>query len=103
MLALLTASEDELSTTLLVLPFALSSFQDFYEFSLNIEDVVLPQLEGGIRLSNDDCDPEIQVHLPIFYDTTFYIWGCHWYVTVDMFVPIARVFSQRISVGRYRL
>ena len=42
MLALLTTKEEDIATTLLMLPFALNSFEDFHEFSLDLEDLVLP-------------------------------------------------------------
>ena len=44
-LQLLTINEDEVATTLLMLPFALLDFEDFYEFSLELEDKILPKIE----------------------------------------------------------
>lgn len=58
----MTASEDQISTTLLVLPFAFAKFSDFYKFSLKIEDIVLPQLERSTRLTANDQEPEVQVN-----------------------------------------
>jgi Fe-S-cluster containining protein len=45
MLALLTSKEEDVATTLLMLPFAFQDFQDFYDFSLDLEDIYLPALE----------------------------------------------------------
>lgn len=49
MLALLTAKEEDVSTTLLMLPFAFASFEEFHAFSLELEDVVSPLLEQEMR------------------------------------------------------
>lgn len=49
MLALLTAKEDDVGTTLLMLPFAFASFEEFHAFSLELEDVVSPLLEQEMR------------------------------------------------------
>lgn len=44
-LALTTSKEEDIATTLLIIPFAMQSFDDFYKFSLNIEDNILPKIE----------------------------------------------------------
>jgi Fe-S-cluster containining protein len=44
-LQLLTIKEEEVATTLLMLPFALLDFEEFYEFSLELEDKILPKIE----------------------------------------------------------
>jgi hypothetical protein len=44
-LALLTAKEEDVATTLLMLPFAFQNFEEFYDFSLDLEDDILPQIE----------------------------------------------------------
>jgi len=49
MLALLTAKEDEVATTLLMLPFAFSNFKDWYDFSEALEDAVMPLLEKEMQ------------------------------------------------------
>ena len=53
MLALLTSKEEDIATTLLVIPFALQEFDEFYDFSLDIEDRMLPKLEEGIRVEQN--------------------------------------------------
>jgi len=60
-LQLLTIKEDEVETTLLMLPFALLDFEEFYEFSLELEDKILPKIEEASQgpkktstLANDD-------------------------------------------------
>lgn len=49
MMALLTAKEEDVATTLLVLPFAFANFNDFYDFSLDLEDAILPLIEKELR------------------------------------------------------
>jgi len=44
-LTLLTTKEEDLATTLLMLPFACRDFEEFYDFSLDLEEIVLPLLE----------------------------------------------------------
>ena len=45
MLALLTANENDVATTLLMLPFSFGSFDEWHQFSLALEDAVMPLLE----------------------------------------------------------
>jgi len=49
MLALLTAKEEDVATTLLMLPFAFSSFDDFHRLSLELEDALLPIIERELQ------------------------------------------------------
>lgn len=49
MLALLTSKEDDVATTLLMLPFALRNFEDFHDFSMDLEDLVLPNIEQSLQ------------------------------------------------------
>jgi len=50
MLALLTAKEEDVATTLLVLPFAgFGSFDEWHQFSLALEDAVMPALEQELQ------------------------------------------------------
>ena len=49
MLALLTSKESDVATTLLMMPFALRSFEDFHDFSLDLEDLVLPNIEKSMQ------------------------------------------------------
>ena len=49
MLHLMTTPEEELATTLIMLPFAYDNFEEFYHFSIELEDDIIPRLE---RLSN---------------------------------------------------
>lgn len=51
MLTLLSTPESELSTTLLVLPFAFQSFLDFHRFGLELEDVWVPAFEKDLASS----------------------------------------------------
>jgi len=51
-LNLLSSKEEEVATTLIMLPFAFQNFEDFYAFSLELEDVVLPMLEAESRGPN---------------------------------------------------
>ena len=44
-LQLLTIKEEEVATTLLMLPFACLDFTEFYELSLELEDRILPKIE----------------------------------------------------------
>lgn len=44
-LTLLVTPEEELSTTLLVLPFAFQDFPEFYEYCLDLEDYWIPRFE----------------------------------------------------------
>lgn len=62
MLVLMTTPEEMLSTTLLVLPFAFPDFEEFYDYSLEVEDEVLPKLEKTTYLASSKIkDPFIQV------------------------------------------
>eukprot|EP01038_Epipyxis_sp_PR26KG_P011266 gene11266-15115_t len=58
---LLTNKADDIETTLLMLPFAFPDFKEFYEFSLEIEDILLPSIEKeslgpqlSIEINNND-------------------------------------------------
>lgn len=59
MLALLTEREDAVETTLLVLPFAFPDFQEFYEWSVKVEDELLPRLEDSTRSSFAPLAPSL--------------------------------------------
>ena len=45
MLALLTANENDVATTLLMLPFSFGNFDEWHQFTLALEDAVMPLLE----------------------------------------------------------
>lgn len=49
MLDLLSQKEEDVSTTLLMLPFAFSSFQEWNAFTIQLEDAVMPLLEREVR------------------------------------------------------
>ena len=49
MLDLLSQDEDDVATTLLMLPFAFSSFAEWNEFTVQLEDEVMPLLEREVR------------------------------------------------------
>ena len=46
---LLSHPNDVLETTLLVLPFAMRNFEDWYSFTVELEEVVLPKILRDIR------------------------------------------------------
>ena len=48
-LALLATPEELVSTTLLVLPFAFPDFEEFYAFSLDLENEFMPQVNKEHR------------------------------------------------------
>jgi hypothetical protein len=49
MLHLLTTPEEDTATTLIVLPFSFSDFEEYYEFSLELEDEIIPEIEKYSR------------------------------------------------------
>ena len=49
MLHLLTTPEEETATTLIVLPFSFSDFEEYYEFALELEDDIVPEIEKYMR------------------------------------------------------
>ncbi|KAJ1430089.1 hypothetical protein B484DRAFT_396069 [Ochromonadaceae sp. CCMP2298] len=55
-LDLLATDEDSVATTLLMLPFAFPDFEEFYAFSLDLEDIILPLMEKRSRPDFDDFD-----------------------------------------------
>jgi hypothetical protein len=63
MLHLLTTPEEEVSTTLLMLPFAFPTFQEFYAFQLELDDVFIPDIEreGRGPLKTDPEEPAIKL------------------------------------------
>lgn len=70
MLSLLSADQNTISTTLLVLPFAFPNFLDFYDFSMELEDDILPKIERGSvpDISNTVKESEIQVLLLVYFN-----------------------------------
>lgn len=65
-LHLLTTPEDECATTLLMLPFAYSDFEDWNDFVMELEDEILPEMlyecrGGSLVVDNDKVEPEIQL------------------------------------------
>ena len=60
MLALLTTKEEDVATTLLMLPFALNNFEEFHEFSLDLEDLVLPSIERDLQGPSPSISPDTQ-------------------------------------------
>jgi Fe-S-cluster containining protein len=50
MLDLLSCDEDDVATTLLMLPFAFQSFQEWNAFTMQLEDEVMPLLEQEARV-----------------------------------------------------
>jgi len=55
-LELMLRPEEEIATTLLMLPFAFPDFQQFHDFSLDLEDLVLPSVELQSRPSRHHLD-----------------------------------------------
>ena len=49
MLHLMTSTEEDVSTTLIMLPFVFQEFIDFYDFSVELEDQIVPALERESR------------------------------------------------------
>jgi len=54
MLHLMTTPEEDLETTLIVFPFAFPDFEEFYAFSVDLEDNAMPALEALSKPSYTD-------------------------------------------------
>lgn len=52
MLHMLTTPEEEVATTLLMLPFAFPDFEEFYDFAVELEDEIIPQIEDDAQGPN---------------------------------------------------
>ena len=53
MLALLTSKEEDIATTLLVIPFAMQEFDEFHDFSLDVEDNIVKRLEADTNVQTE--------------------------------------------------
>ena len=69
------ATEEEVATTLLMLPFAFPEFEEFHDFAVELEDEIIPQMEdeaqgptvkGATSAPGETADIQLATFHPLF-------------------------------------